>query len=90
MICVILGQLWYLIVSVPDLCRLSYFERLEDSQFKKLTTELIHIIYVNSAEPDQTTRRLIRFFIVYLQNILLKFERQTLIFGVVCLWSLSN
>ena len=23
--CGILGQLWYLIVSIPDLCRLSYF-----------------------------------------------------------------
>ena len=26
--CGILGQLWYLIVSVPDLCRLSYFEQI--------------------------------------------------------------
>ena len=24
--CGILGQVWYLIVSFPDLCRLSYFE----------------------------------------------------------------
>ena len=23
--CVILGQVWYLIVSIPDLCHLSYF-----------------------------------------------------------------
>ena len=23
--CVILGQVWYLIVFIPDLCRLSYF-----------------------------------------------------------------
>ena len=23
--CGILGQMWYLIVSIPDLCRLSYF-----------------------------------------------------------------
>ena len=23
--CGILGQLWYLIVSIPDLCRISYF-----------------------------------------------------------------
>ena len=26
--CVILGQVWYLIVSIPDLCRLSTFEEL--------------------------------------------------------------
>ena len=26
----ILGQVWYLIVSFPDLCRLSYFERAMD------------------------------------------------------------
>ena len=25
--CSILGQVWYLIVSIPDLCRLSYFYR---------------------------------------------------------------
>ena len=25
-ICGILGQLWYLIVSIPDICRLSYFK----------------------------------------------------------------
>ena len=25
--CGILGQVWYLIVSIPDLCRLSYFIR---------------------------------------------------------------
>ena len=24
--CCILGQVWYLIVSIPDLCHLSYFE----------------------------------------------------------------
>ena len=24
--CCILGQVWYLIVSFPDLCRLSYFD----------------------------------------------------------------
>ena len=24
--CGILGQVWYLIVSIPDLCRLSFFE----------------------------------------------------------------
>ena len=24
--CGILGQLWYLIVKIPDLCRLSYFD----------------------------------------------------------------
>ena len=23
--CVVMGQVWYLIVSIPDLCRLSYF-----------------------------------------------------------------
>ena len=26
--CGILGQVWYLIVSIPDLCRLSYFNGL--------------------------------------------------------------
>ena len=26
--CCILGQVWYLIVSIPDLCRLSYFVKI--------------------------------------------------------------
>ena len=26
--CGILGQVWYLIVSIPDLCRLSYFDKI--------------------------------------------------------------
>ena len=26
--CGILGEVWYLIVSLPDLCRLSYFEQV--------------------------------------------------------------
>ena len=30
--CGILGQVWYLIVSFPDLCRLSYFQRQLYSQ----------------------------------------------------------
>ena len=29
--CGILGQVWYLIVSIPDLCHLSYFERTQNS-----------------------------------------------------------
>ena len=27
--CGILGQVWYLIVSIPDLCRLSYFYNIQ-------------------------------------------------------------
>ena len=30
-LCGILGQVWYLIVSFPDLCRLSYFNRIPQS-----------------------------------------------------------
>ena len=29
--CGILGQVWYMIVSFPDLCRLSYFNRIPRS-----------------------------------------------------------
>ena len=39
--CGILGQVWYLIISFPDLCRLSYFNqivvgsgRVHDSRFR--------------------------------------------------------
>ena len=31
--CGILGQVWYLIVSIPDLCRLSFFADLAESVF---------------------------------------------------------
>ena len=31
----ILGQVGYLIVSIPDLCHLSYFEIVVNKQFKK-------------------------------------------------------
>ena len=34
----ILGQLWYLIVSFPDLCRLSYFVFLSSLERTSLTT----------------------------------------------------
>ena len=34
--CGILGQVWYLIVSFPDLCRLSYFDLVQ--QCTKLST----------------------------------------------------
>ena len=38
--CGILGQVWYLIVSILDLCRLSYFYFYEnsDTQFEKIKT----------------------------------------------------
>ena len=31
--CGILGQVWYLIVSIPDLCRHSYFADMAESVF---------------------------------------------------------
>ena len=34
--CCILGQVWYLIVSIPDLCRLSYFEEQTQNKQKCL------------------------------------------------------
>ena len=34
--CGILGQVWYLIVSIPDLCRLSYFDK---NDFEKKTAD---------------------------------------------------
>ena len=33
-LCGILGQVWYLIVLTPDLCRLSYFDLNKRSHFK--------------------------------------------------------
>ena len=31
--CGILGQVWYLIVLIPDLCRLSYFYNIPGNEF---------------------------------------------------------
>ena len=33
--CGILCQVWYLIVSIPDLCRLSYFDEYRYSHFQE-------------------------------------------------------
>ena len=53
----ILGQVWYLIVSIPDLCTLTYFHilfyrtnfRHEHKVFKnKLTTSLLTCTFVRS------------------------------------------
>ena len=33
--CGVLGQVWCLIVSIPDLCRLSYFDSENKTRFKK-------------------------------------------------------
>ena len=35
--CGILGQVWYLIVSIPDLCHFSYLERISKSKL------LVHV-----------------------------------------------
>ena len=39
--CGILGQVWYLIISFPDLCRLSYFEDDRNMQHYPVGKELI-------------------------------------------------
>ena len=38
--CGVLGQVWYLIVSIPDLCRLTYCDSLE---YKTMNTSLLSI-----------------------------------------------
>ena len=40
--CGILDQVWYLIVSIPDLCRLSYFHMRTNIKLKKKTTLVFH------------------------------------------------
>ena len=40
--CGILGQVWYLIVSIPDLCCLSYFKPLAAEQ-QKMKKKIIYI-----------------------------------------------
>ena len=37
----ILGQVWYLIVSIPDLCTLTYFDMQDDHVLKKLNFHLL-------------------------------------------------
>ena len=39
--CGILGQVWYLIVSIPDLCLLSYLERKTQKSILSKTTREI-------------------------------------------------
>ena len=40
--CGILGQVWYLVVSIPDLCRLSYFQ---DDTCERIEMRHIHDLY---------------------------------------------
>ena len=45
--CGILGQVWYLIVLIPDLCRLSYFKRqfLKEFDINIIKYQIIVLIY---------------------------------------------
>ena len=51
--CGILGQVWYLIVLFPDLCRLSYF--VNPNVFKTIYffPRRLFFISANSADPDE-------------------------------------
>ena len=40
--CGILGQVWYYIISIPDLCRLSYFYMVHSDIFMRCTEK--HIV----------------------------------------------
>ena len=43
--CCILGQVWYLIVSFPDLCRLSYYDAL-GSHISIMSQEEFSYLYI--------------------------------------------
>ena len=45
--CGILGQLWYLVVSIPDLCRLSYFLTMSQCVFD----EEAHVYQIQLMNP---------------------------------------
>ena len=71
--CVILGQVWYLIISIPDLCRLSYFCILPGREDKAIiltfkapvTTNAVLKPRKNSVDKDKTALVLVhavRFF----------------------------
>ena len=49
----ILGQVWYLIVSIPDLCTLTYFEKSQVKTFQNIYIPEDWLISVNSVEPDE-------------------------------------
>ena len=44
--CVILGQVWYLIVSFPDLCRLSYLDKFSNKKSDKKAC--FFVVYTSS------------------------------------------
>ena len=58
--CDVLGQVWFLIVSIPDLCLLPYFNFLINSS--KQITDLLaatfcpSTAFANSLDPDQDRR----------------------------------
>ena len=49
----ILGQVWYLIVSVPDLCTLTYYDYRHTSDLRDLGPYLI--IFTNGLLSDSRT-----------------------------------
>ena len=51
----ILGQLWYLIVSIPDLCTLTYFYIIEIlcNYLTLCLLELLNVTLANNEDPDE-------------------------------------
>ena len=62
--CGFLGRVWYLIVSIPDLCRLSYFEG-DKIAFKRtygnifLHSRSYHIVFIKLAQGSFNNRRML-------------------------------
>ena len=74
--CGVLGQVWYLIVSIPDLCLLTYFERKnwftnfmiqkikkrreDDVMLLKLLSNLIAIFKLNMSDFNKWRKKSVR------------------------------
>ena len=62
--CGILGQVWYLIVLIPDICHLSYLKHIEGTEYTDEPRHVIsnNVVCATSKASDQPvhTRNLIR------------------------------
>ena len=89
--CGILGQVWYLIVSIPDLCHLTYFywdDQLREEAEKESTLERCDhdSFHIGSSQPVWDTANSKR----VLLDFSLTVKAATLIFISGCGWAITS
>ena len=72
------GQVWYLIVSIPDLCTLTYLELLSFEHYVKynyVALSKVHSSFPSSRGTQFPTHLFFHTFCPYLENLLVFMEK---------------